>query len=164
MDQLPAVEGSNVTLICHAVAGPLHNVTWYFTNATNFTVEIGSTNTSTLDGFAINSETVMALNGELRPAQFSEYGSLTIFGVQYDDRGIYKCRVENCLGSNESSAIVAVQGMYTLCTSMYIAQLLVVVHICITYMYLILYVQWLLIQVMYTLICVYTYMYMLDNL
>ena len=105
MDKLPPVEGSNVTLICHAVAGPLHNVTWYFTNATNFTVEFGSTNASTLDGFAINSETVMASNGEPRPDQFSQYDSLIIFGVQYDDRGIYKGCVENCLGSNESDPL-----------------------------------------------------------
>ena len=107
-----AVNGSEVTLVCYAVAEPLHRVTWYFTNASNITVEIGSTNSSTIDGYLINSAVVTGSNGEMIPDVPAEYGSLTITNTQYCNRGVYECRPENRYDVLSASAPVAVQGMY----------------------------------------------------
>ena len=107
-----AVNGSEVTLVCYAVAELLHRVTWYFTNASNITVEIGSTNSSIIDGHLINSAVITGSNGEMIPAVPAEYGSLTITNIQYSNRGVYECRPENRYDVLSASASVAVQGMY----------------------------------------------------
>ena len=106
-----AVNGTEVTIQCYAVAEPLHRVTWFFTNASNVTVEIGSSNTSVADGYAINSVTVIGSNGEPQAAVPAEYGSLTILNIQYGDRGVYRCRPENRYAAIETSTAVNVQGM-----------------------------------------------------
>ena len=92
---LTAINGSNVSFACQAVADPQHNITWEF-NGTTIITTYNSSNTSQ---YSINRE-----NGT------SRFGTLTIYSITYEDRGSYQCTAVNYVGEVSATATLVVHG------------------------------------------------------
>ena len=85
-------ERENVTFECYASADPTPNVYWFFKNQRIDTVE---SNKYFIGQFGTNN-----------------YGSLTIFDLEFADAGDYKCLFNNTHGSIPVTVTLEVQGMY----------------------------------------------------
>ena len=93
------VEGNSVTFICEALAHPSHDVVWTFNNSKHLLSTNETVNTAK---YSIN-------RNQSNPQQF---GSLTVYNVQYSDHGVYQCTAVNSEGSESASSTLTVHGKY----------------------------------------------------
>ena len=95
------IDENNVTLVCNAIALPLHNITWMFqrTNANNSAMIISTLSPDPDMKYLIN-DNVNSLS----------FGTLTITNLQYADRGVYTCIADNVHGAVSAEAMVNVHG------------------------------------------------------
>ena len=95
------IDEKNVTLVCHAIALPQHNITWMYQRMSSDVGRniISSSSSDTNMKYLINNT-----------VNTTSFGTLTITNLQYDDRGIYTCVAANEHGAVNASAMVNVHG------------------------------------------------------
>ena len=100
MDQFEINNGSSAVFQCEASAVPEHDVFWTFTNSDGSTLSIISTTESDTNKYQVNRTRGIG----------AEFGELTVFDVQYGDRGRYTCTAMNSLGTDIANASLTVHG------------------------------------------------------
>ncbi len=93
------INGNSVTFICEGRADPQHDVIWSFDNTIIASTTINDTQSSKY-----------LLNSDIKPE--ATYGSLSVMDVQYSDRGVYQCSLNNTVSTITSSASLTVEGTY----------------------------------------------------
>ena len=94
------IDGENSVFRCSALAFPLHTVSWVLThNNRDFDI----INTEDMSD-SLKYSIVRNRNDSER------FGELTVKNVQFDDRGIYICTVDNVFGEVTSNATLTVHG------------------------------------------------------
>ena len=95
------IDDNDVTLICTAIALPQYNITWMYQRMrSDVGRDIISTSSSDTNMKYLINNTVNSTN----------FGTLTITNLQYDDRGIYTCVAANEHGAVSADAMVNVHG------------------------------------------------------
>ncbi|XP_065904077.1 hemicentin-1-like [Dysidea avara] len=93
------IDDNDVTLICTAIALPQYNITWMYQRMrSDVGRDIISTSSSDTNMKYLINNTVNSTN----------FGTLTITNLQYDDRGIYTCVAANEHGAVSADAMVNV--------------------------------------------------------
>ena len=105
------IDDHNVTFMCEAVADPPHNVSWLFNNTTPI---LTTEEAAESKKYSLNRD----------PSLVSLFGSLTVYNVQYEDRGVYQCTVNNYVDSITAMATLTVHGMSILYIYIYIVTVL----------------------------------------
>ena len=100
VDQFEIDNGSSAVFQCEASAVPEHDVFWTFTNSDGITQSIISTTENDTDKYQINCVRGIGAG----------FGEITVFNVQYEDRGRYTCTAMNSVGSDVSNANLTVHG------------------------------------------------------
>ena len=95
------IDGNNVTLVCHAIALPQHNITWMYQRMSS---DVGR---NIISSSSSDANMKYLINNTVNTTSF---GTLTITNLQYDDRGIYTCVAANEHGAVSASAMVNVHG------------------------------------------------------
>ena len=92
---------NDVTLVCDAIAFPQHNITWMFqrTNTGNARMIINTSSPDPIMKYLIDDD-----------VNSTSFGTLTITGLQYSDRGMYTCVAANTRGAVSAEAMVNVHG------------------------------------------------------
>ena len=91
----------NVTFVCEGRADPQHDILWTFNNTPIASTAIDSTLSPR---YLLETDTTLE----------SSYGTLTVLNVQYGDRGIYECALNNTVDTINASATLKAQGMYNM--------------------------------------------------
>ena len=99
-DQFEINNGSSATFVCRALAFPPHQVSWSFTNASGVLIDI----ISTVSDPQNRKYFVNRMNGS------TDFGTLTVWNVRYEDRGVYTCNASNEIGAVDASAMLTVHG------------------------------------------------------
>ena len=100
VDQFAINNGSSAVFSCGALAIPPHQVYWTFTNVSGDTFPV----ISTLDSVNSMNYRINNMNGTM------DFGTLTVTGVRYEDRGTYTCNATNEIGSDLANATLTVHG------------------------------------------------------
>lgn len=92
-DDAQVHERLNVTFDCFATGVPTPTISWIFNNSVTIDPSEGN-------------------KYFIGPFGNKDYGSLTVYDLQYSDAGIYTCVANNTHGSLSQSVTLDVQGMY----------------------------------------------------
>ena len=93
------INGNTQTFTCVSYAYPVHTVMWAFTDA------LGNTN-NLASGSKYSITTI--------PSGAVMNSTLTIYNIQYQDRGQYNCTASNVVGTVSSEATLTVHGKHLL--------------------------------------------------
>ena len=99
-DQFAINNGSSAVFTCGALAIPPHQVYWTFTDSNGVETPI----VNTLDGTNTSKHQINNMSDT------TDFGSLTITDIRFEDRGTYACNATNDIGSDVANASLTVHG------------------------------------------------------
>ena len=94
----------NVTFTCGAITDPPQSpVIWLWVFNGNMYL-LGTNDTTNSPKYSIN-----------RDINSQQFGSFTVYDIQYEDKGIYQCFAVNSEGSDHVNSTLTVHGMIKYC-------------------------------------------------